>query len=132
MCLLGGMMLLSCTNNGYQITDKGVIVEVTNQQENGARKVRLEAVGEKLIRVSATPNKKFADTESLIIVPQAEKTAFQVEDLGEAVALRTSEVTATVNKTTGQVVFADAEGNQILAEEQGGRTFEPFEADGSL
>lgn len=130
MCLLGGMMLLSCTNNGYQITDKGVIVEVTNQQENGARKVRLEAVGEKLIRVSATPNKKFADTESLIIVPQAEKTAFQVEDLGEAVALRTSEVTATVNKTTGQVVFADAEGNQILAEEQGGRTFEPFEADG--
>ncbi|MBO5380516.1 MAG: DUF5110 domain-containing protein [Bacteroides sp.] len=130
MCLLGGMMLLSCTNNGYQITDKGVIVEVTNQQENGARKVRLEAIGEKLIRVSATPDKRFADTESLIIVPQAEKTAFQVEDLGEAVALKTSEVTATVNKTTGQVVFADAEGNQILAEEQGGRTFEPFEADG--
>jgi len=130
MCLLGGMMLLSCTNNGYQITDKGVIVEVTNQQENGARKVRLEAIGEKLIRVSATPDKKFADTESLIIVPQAEKTAFQVEDLGEAVVLKTSEVTATVNKTTGQVVFADAEGNQILAEEQGGRTFEPFEADG--
>lgn len=130
MCLLGGMMLLSCTNNGYQITDKGVIVEVTNQQENGARKVRLEAIGEKLIRVSATPDKKFADTESLIIVPQAEKTAFQVEDLDEAVALKTTEVTATVNKTTGQVVFADAEGNQILAEEQGGRTFEPFETDG--
>ena len=123
-------IMLSCSNSGYELTKDGVIVDVVTVQDAGARKVRIEVMGEKLMHVSATPEKKFADTKSLVIVPGGEKTPFQVEDLGETVAVKTSALTATVNKATGQVIFIDATGKQLLAEEEGGRTFQPFEADG--
>ena len=124
------IFMLSCSNNGYKVTKDGVIVDVATMQDAGAKKVRIEVMGEKLMHVSATPEKKFADTKSLVIVPRGEKTPFQVEDLGETVAVKTSALTATVNKATGQVIFIDATGKQLLAEEEGGRTFQPFEADG--
>ena len=55
--LLAAWMLAACAGSGLQKTENGVIIEVSRQRPADVRKVRLEVMGEKLIRVSATPEK---------------------------------------------------------------------------
>ena len=129
--VLTALTLTACGGNGVETTPRGVVVKVKQQSPTSASKVRVEVMGEKLFHVSATPEKDFSTAESLIIVPSNDTTAFTVEEREEDVLVKTSQVTATVNKTTGEVAFADAGGNTILAEEAGGRSFTPIEAGGT-
>ena len=125
------LALNACTG-GVRRNDNGVTVKVQQPSENGPALVRLEVMGEKIIRVSATPEKRFADTESLIIVPSEARTPFTVTSEGETVTLATSELKANVSTLTGEVWFTDAEGKVILAEQQGGgKSFEPIEVEGT-
>ena len=75
--LLAGWMLAACSGGGFQKTENGVVVEVKQQQPTDVRKVRLEVMGEKLIHVSATPEKEFSKEQSLIVIPQRNKTDFK-------------------------------------------------------
>lgn len=129
--LLAGWMLAACSGGGFQKTENGVVVEVKQQQPTDVRKVRLEVMGEKLIHVSATPEKEFSKEQSLIVIPQQNKTDFKVEEQGDEVTVKTSELCAIVSKTTGEVRFTDADGKQILAEDSDGRTFTPVEVEGT-
>lgn len=129
--LLAGWMLAACSGGGFQKTENGVVVEVKQQQPTDVRKVRLEVMGEKLIHVSATPEKEFSKEQSLIVIPQLNKTDFKVEEQGDEVTVKTSELCAIVSKTTGEVRFTDADGKQILAEDSDGRTFTPVEVEGT-
>ena len=131
VCLLAGWLLAACAGDGYERTDKGIIVEVKQPQSAGVRKVRLEVMGEKLVRVSATPEKKFSEEKSLIVIPREDKVDFKVENSEETVTVKTSQLSATVSKVTGEVGFADADGNRILSEEQQGRSFTPVEVGGT-
>ena len=131
ICLLASFLLASCDNSEVKQISDGVIVSIKQEQPTDVRKVRLQVRGEKLIRVSATPENKFSDRESLIIVPQESQTPFSVEQTDSTVAVVTSEVRAIVNKTTGEVNFTDLEGNVILAENKGGgKSFAPIEVEG--
>ena len=112
--LLAGWMLAACSGGGFQKTENGVVVEVKQQQPTDVRKVRLEVMGEKLIHVSATPEKEFSKEQSLIVIPQQNKTDFKVEEQGDEVTVKTSELCAIVSKTTGEVRFTDADGKQIV------------------
>lgn len=131
VCLLAGWMLMACSGGGYEKTSNGIIVNVEQQQPTDVRKVKVEVMGEKLIHVSATPEKNFSKAESLIIVPQKDKTDFSVEESEDAVSVKTSEVCAIVSKATGEVRFTDASGNLILAEDEKGRSFQPIEVQGT-
>lgn len=131
VCLLAGWMLMACSGGGYEKTSNGIIVNVEQQQPTDVRKVKVEVMGEKLIHVSATPEKNFSKAESLIIVPQKDKTDFSVEESEDAVSVKTSEVCAIVSKATGEVRFTDASGNLILAEDEKGRSFKPIEVQGN-
>ena len=97
VCLLAGWLLAACAGSGYEKTGNGVIVEIEQRQPTDARKVRVEVMGEKLIHVSATPEKDFSDAESLIIVPQENKTDFKVEEQGDEVAVKTSQVLSLIH-----------------------------------
>ena len=129
VCLLTGLLFAACAGSGYQKTGNGVVVEVKQQQPTDVRKVRVEVMGEKLIHVSATPEKNFSQEKSLIVVPQQNKTDFKVEEQGDEISVKTSQICAIVSKTTGEVRFTDAAGKQILAEDQ--RSFEPIEVEGT-
>ena len=131
ICLLTGWFLTACADSGYEKTDKGIIVEVKQQQSTDVRKVRLEVMGEKLIHVSATPEKNFSKEKSLIVIPQENEVDFNVEDHNDAVTVKTSQLSATVSKVTGEVCFTDADGSQILEEDRLGRSFTPIEVDGT-
>ena len=121
--LISAAMLASC---GGDVQQKGQ--QVTVKVQNGDVKlVRLEVMGEKIIRVSATAESKFADPQSLIIVPQHNRPAFWWVNFGDTVKVSTSEITANVLKSTGEVWFTDAQGNIILQEQKGGgKTFAPY------
>ena len=130
MGVLAGLLLAACGSSGYEKTANGVIVTVNQKQSTDVRKVRLEVMGEKLIHVSATPENEFSSDKSLVIVPQQAKADFTVEEQGDMIALKTSQVCALVSKATGEVKFTDANGTPIVAEDQNGRSFKPVEVDG--
>lgn len=127
--LLMGLMMGACAGSGYQRTENGVIVKVDQQQPTDVRMIRVEVLGDKLIHVSATPEKKFSEEKSLIIVPQTKKTDFKVEDKEGEVTVKTARLCAVVSKTTGQVRFTDAADKPILSEDK--RSFTPIEVEGT-
>ena len=59
--LVAGLILASCAGPDVKQTSDGVIVSIKQEQPTDVRKVRLQVRGEKLIRVSATPENKFSD-----------------------------------------------------------------------
>ena len=129
--LFSGLVLAACSGAGYQLTDDGmgVVVSVDQAQPTEVRKVRVEVMGEKLFHVSATPERKFSESPSLIVVPQKQKTDFKINEKEDEIVVETSQVSAVVSRTTGQVRFFDAQGNLILAEDS--RTFRPIEVEGT-
>ncbi len=130
LLLLAGLMLSACS--GVTHDESSVTIKVRQAAQGSPALVRLEVIGEKLIHVSATPDKEFADPKSLVILPVAEKTPFSVEEDGDVVTVLTTAVKANVRKTTGEVWFTDLSDNIILQEQQGGgKTFEPIEVDGT-
>ena len=125
---LAALALASCSTGAYQQTEQGIIVPVQQVQDGAPRLVRLQVMGDKIIRVSATAEAKFSDPQSLIIVPQTEKAQYTVEQLGDTISVCTSSVRANVLATTGEVWFTDASGKIILQEQQGGgKTFTPYQ-----
>lgn len=124
---LSAIALLTSCNSGLKQTERGVEVDIAG----GKEKVRLEVVTDDIVRVSASVAKTFDRDESLIIVPQSTKNSFTVNDIDSAVVLSTKTLNVTVNKKSGEVVFADKQGNIILSEDAGGRSFEAIEVEGT-
>ena len=128
LTIVSALLLASCSTGAYKKTDQGIIIPVQQAQENSPKLVRLQVMGDKIIHVSATAEDKFADPQSLIIVPQAEKASYTVEELGDTIVLATQCIRANVLRTTGEVWFTDLKGNVILQEQKGGgKLFQPYQ-----
>ena len=59
----------SCGNKVLKVKGDSVIVRLSSPVEGGPSQVRLQVLGEKIVRVSATPDKKFHDRKSLVVLP---------------------------------------------------------------
>ncbi|KAA6330245.1 Alpha-xylosidase BoGH31A [termite gut metagenome] len=131
--LISILFFSSCANTGYEKTDDGIILSLKQERPTDTKKVRLQVINDKIIHVSATPEKKFSQEKSLIIVPRMEKfTDFTVEEADNSLILKTAALQARINATTGEVSFADSEGNLIFRENAGGRrSFAPIEVEGT-
>lgn len=146
--ILAFLPLFSCTRQGMEKTEDGIIVSLKQEQPTDVRKVRLQVINDKIVHVSATPEKAFSKEESLIIVPQIsndptgndtesnhkerKRPAFSVEETDSNYILKTAELRVSVHRRTGEVAFADAQGNPILREnEGGGKTFTPITVEGT-
>ncbi len=125
--------LFSCTKQSYEKTQDGIIVNLRQKQSTDAGMVRLQVINDKVIRVSATPGKQFSKEESLIIVPQAEnQTSFSVEEIEQLLIIHTVDLQVSIDRSTGEVVFADKDGSAILRENTGGgKTFSPVTIEGT-
>ena len=131
LLLFLGMILCGCSWNYRQDSD-GVTVRVQHPVAGGPNLVRLDVLGEKIIRVSATPENKFADNQSLVVLPQNAEVAFTVLEHEGILSVETASVCADVSLLTGEVLFKDPDGRIILQEQiGGGKYFEPIEVDGT-
>ena len=84
-------LIVSCVGSDCKITDDGVIVNVQSPVIDGPSKVRLQVMSDRIVRVSATPDRSFRDRNSLIILPDAKsETGFVVHNHKETVDLQTS------------------------------------------
>ncbi|MBR2201793.1 MAG: DUF4968 domain-containing protein [Bacteroidales bacterium] len=109
--------------SGYVKNEKGVEVNVKATGE----KVRLQVFGDRIIRVSATKDNAFKDPQSLAVVAQKCQPEFRVEQSGDTVKVITNALRANVLTSSGKVIFTDLNGNILLSEADGGRTFEPYQ-----
>lgn len=116
-----GMM----TAADYTVEGQFVTIPVKQVTAEGAQVVRLQVVGDNIIRVQATSEAQLPEKQSLIIVGQTGKPKFEVTD-GDVIRVKAVNVEARVNKQTGAVTFFDANGKQLLEEAENGKTFKPF------
>ncbi|MDE6771045.1 MAG: DUF4968 domain-containing protein, partial [Muribaculaceae bacterium] len=128
--LLAGL-LAACGSGKYEKTSAGVTVNIAAQKENDVRKVRLQVFGDKIIRVTATPDNSFSNDTSLVVLRPSSDVRFDVEETDSTVSVVTPEVKATVSLSTGDVRFYDKTGRLIVAEAEGGREFSPIEVEGT-
>ena len=118
------IFLVGCSSQSFKKNADGVEISV----QSTSQKVRLQVINEKIIRVSATPEKNFSTEKSLMIVPQEKKADFTVEEKDNLVALHTDSLQVPVDKSTGEVVFMNKNGEIILQENAGGgKSFSPIE-----
>ena len=129
--ILSGLLAVSCAAGKYEKSDRGVTVNLSPNKDNSVRKVRLQVLDDKIIRVSATPDKKFVADNSLVTVPQKEKAEYTITETDSTVSVVTSEVTATVFLSTGDIKFYDKAGKLIVSEAPDGRHFDPIEVEGT-
>src|SRR5574344_2110819 len=96
-------LLFACTSQEYTTTDDGVIVNVRNVEPGGPAKIRLKVISDRIIRVTATPEKTFRDRSSLIISKNKEIQHFVVRNQGDVISLQTSGLHILVDKLNGKV-----------------------------
>ncbi|MDE6542210.1 MAG: DUF5110 domain-containing protein [Muribaculaceae bacterium] len=123
---------LAGCSGAYTKDGQSVTVKVDPDKAGGATKVRLQVLGPKIIRVSATPDGRFADGESLVVLPQEAYTDFSVKQESDTtIRVATPEISALVRTTDGAVSFYGKDGELILAENGGGRNFTPINVEGT-
>ena len=128
---LGLLLALQGCQSDFKVKGDTVTVKLENVQPGAPSQVRLQVIGPKLVRVSATPDGAFHDRKSLVVLPVKEKTPFSVEMEEGIVKVSTGEVVARVDPKDGKLSFTDASGKQLLASGAGGRmSFAPIEVEG--
>lgn len=117
-----GVQAADFVQNGNYLT-----VQLKQHQNYGPSQIRLQVVGDRIIRVQATAEQSFRNKQSLIIVPQNSKAKYKVEEQGDDLIITTAAMRAVLNEATGQITFYDLK-DQVLLKEvaQGGKTFKPF------
>ncbi len=117
-----GLQAAGFTQQGNYVT-----VLLNQHQDFGPSQIRLQVVGDKIVRVQATAEQNFRNKQSLIIVPQTAKPNYRVEEQGDRLVITTAAMRVVLDETTGHITFYDLKGNVLLNEvAQGGKTFKPF------
>jgi len=125
------LSVVSCSHMDYKVLDDGVVVDIPQTGMDAPRKVRLTVMSERIIRVTATPDKSFHDRKSLIILPSAGRDAdFAVHNLKDEIKLETRSLCAFVDRHDGRVRFTDVGGNPISQESEP-VSFTPITVDGT-
>ena len=121
------MLLVAMLMAAQNVQREGNTVTI-RPAEGQARVVRLQVVGDKIIRVRATSEAELpVKKPSLMITAPTEKGApFTVSEQNGVVSVKAKGVEARVDKQSGRVTFYDADGRQLLQEAQEGKTFKKF------
>lgn len=116
----------------YSKIDDGIIVHVKRKVTNGVCLVRLQAVTDRIIRVTASAADSFSNTPSLIVLSTKRPAVkWEVREDKEQLILVTSAIRAMVSRITGEIRFTDPTGKLLLAEPtEGGKSFVPAVEEG--
>lgn len=116
-------------SNTWEQSGDAVTVRPTAE---GAADVRLEVIGDHIIRVTAAPDGKFERSPSLMRVERTgDAPKFEVSEADGKVRIQAAGVSAEVSTSDGQVAFFDAAGKPLVSEVAGARTFQAVEFEGT-
>ncbi|HEY0759864.1 MAG TPA: TIM-barrel domain-containing protein [Acidisarcina sp.] len=88
--------------------------------------LRVEVLSDSVLRVAYAKDARFFSHESIDVVPhEAPTAAWKTTSTAQAVTVKTSKVTARIDRVTGVVTFLDAAGRPIVSELDGSRKMEP-------
>jgi alpha-D-xyloside xylohydrolase len=114
----------------YQKISDGIVLTFKVAQ-NKTRLLRLQVINDHIIRVTASPADSFSTVPSLMIANENHPAVpFNVEERGDNLILSTSDLKAIVSLSTGQIQYANANGDILLKEKADGRTFSPETIEG--
>lgn len=122
-CISFFLLLTACSpNRDIDILPDGITVHIKNPANNGAGSIRLLVISPRTIQVTAcAPGENFISGKSLmrdsILLPA---TPWTHESSGQSEIIKTSSISASISKLTGEIVFRDSIGNIILQEQKGG------------
>lgn len=110
---------------------QGSSVVVRLPQQDGGRPARLRVqwVDEDIVRISATPERRFADRRSLTVVPQRGYRAFRLVRADGTVEMSSPRLRVRVDGTSGAVSFYTADGELLLDGSDAEMSFLPVEAE---
>ncbi len=116
----------------YSKVEDGIIVHVKRKMPNGVCLVRLQAITDRIIRVTASPVDSFINTPSLITLPKKRTPVkWEVKEEKEQVILFTPALRVIISLITGEINFTDPAGKPILGEpKEGGKYFIPVTEEG--
>ena len=133
-------VMTACHQEPFTVRDNTVTIRLSAPEEGGAKQLRLTAVTDKVIHVSATPDGEWHDKQSLMVAPsdarsrESEVRWTTIRAEGDTLVVATQEVTAHISLKSGGLRFTDKDDRQLLANTPtGGMTFQPITApdDGS-
>jgi len=138
-CLMASLALVSLAIAGcvtsnqkgpsaaaYERLDDGIVVTPVT---GPAKRVRLQVMSDRIVRVTAVPSESLELPASLMVTMRPSREArFEVEQSERAVTLRTRELQAEVALQDGAVRFLDEQGRPILAEHM--REITPVQVEG--
>ena len=117
-------LLLTVCSAGAAVIEKNKRGVTVRPDSGEARVVRLEVVGDRIIRVRATSADELpVKPKSLMVVEQTAQPTFTVKEDANGVYLRAAGVQAVVNKQSGAVSFYDGEGKRLAGETRDGKRF---------
>ena len=109
-----------------------VKINTANTAGSLVKTIHLTAVNDNIIRVEASPEEVIPTKKSLIIVPQTARPAdVKISEDETSMTMKTKNVRVVVNKQTGKMTFYDVQGNVLLQEANGGKTFKEITVDGT-
>ena len=89
--------------------------EVTVKTAAGTA-VRLQVVSPEIVRVSVTPDGKFRDRESLMVLPQKGGAEYAVKTVEDSVTVTTEALCVKVSKMDGGIGFYKADGTPLAVD----------------
>lgn len=104
---------LPASAQNFQTTPEGVVLAPNRDPD---RRVRLQVINDRIIRVTATPGSSLDIPRSLMTVASPAGQGFEVSRRADTVLVSTPQLTAEVSGETGAVRFLDRSGKLILAE----------------
>jgi alpha-D-xyloside xylohydrolase len=121
--LLALLLLTPICHNalsGQTIRKEADGITITLSHEvNGIKKLGLKIWGDNIIQVIAAPTDDFSKRGSLIISETPPATAkWKLNETEDQIRVSTSSISASVDKNSLRIVFADSAGKMILAEDE--------------
>ena len=97
------------TATDHETTKDGVIIRLKQKRPEDVQSIRLQVINEKIIHVSATPERTFSAKPSLISVFDTGKhhPDFTVKEEKESIILSTRSLHTRISLNTGEIGFTD-------------------------
>jgi alpha-D-xyloside xylohydrolase len=120
LLLLTAFSISNSNAQSIQKTDLGIKATINSTA------IEIQYYNPSTVRILKSPDGRTFTKESLSVIKQPQKTAFNVKQQGDLVNVRTATLNVALNLKTGDINYSTVNGELLLKEKQNGVQFTPF------